>query len=134
MEITPISIQEARDKGIPLPTLLKASIAAANEKNVEKKRLKPKRPAKPRTYSLADAFDYFDIPTEDESLDLSPLNNERCVRAVALLLHSCSQGGNESVLGLVAHGLGHVLENCAAKIAQIEAHRRWCAEQEAGRG
>jgi len=69
-------------------------------------------------YTLDEAFDYFNIPDDTHhEPNTYPLNHERCIRAVAFLLHYCSAHGNENVSGFVAHGLGHVLEECASNIA-----------------
>ena len=65
---------------------------------------------KPKRYTLEQAFDYFNSGPDDEFEDF---NNERCVRAVAFLLHYCSEMGNENMHGYAAHGLGHVLDRCA---------------------
>ena len=44
-------------------------------------------------------------------------------RSVAFLLHYVSEMGNRHVEGMAAHGLGHVLETCAADIARTKRHR-----------
>ena len=85
--------------------------------------------AEPQRFTLADAFDYFEIPDDDYPSE-SELNNERCVRAVAFLLHYCSEHGNEPIEGSAAHGLAKVLEKCAADISHVKAHREWLKKNE----
>jgi hypothetical protein len=88
----------------------------------------PQKP-EPQRFTLADAFDYFEIPDDDYPSE-SELNNERCVRAVAFLLHYCSEHGNEPIEGFAAHGLAKVLEKCAAYISHVKAHREWLKKNE----
>lgn len=83
----------------------------------------PGAPAEAK-YSIAEAFDYFNTP-DGEQPSASHFNNERCIRAVAFLLHHCSQYGNEDVQGFIAHGLGHVLEQCASDIDRVERCPEW---------
>ena len=106
------------------------STNAINNANKKKsptpgRQIKTKRPVKPQTYTIADAFQYFEIPEEDDGPENSPLNNERCVRAVAFLLHYCSTHGNERVDGFIAEGLAEVLEQCASKTDYSGRFRKW---------
>ena len=79
-------------------------------------------------FALTEAFDYFAVPNSAGELTEGAFNNERCVRAVAYLLHYCSENGNRDVDGSSALGLGLVLEQCAGKIALAEERRRWLRE------
>ena len=80
-----------------------------------------------KRYTLEEAFDYFMTPP-DENPDTSQINNERCIRAVAFLLHYCSNHGNDDVYGWTAHGLGYVLEQCASDVRRPDEHRKWLRE------
>jgi len=114
MSTTPISVEEARQHGIPLPTLLKASInAVAKKKKSTTQRTRAKRPAQPEKYTVAQAFDYFYGPHSSDEHDT--LNDERALRAVAFLLTYCSQQGNQLLDGNAANGLARVVEFCAAR-------------------
>jgi hypothetical protein len=75
----------------------------------------PEPPAEPEPtkYTLEQAFDYFYGPVDEWELNI-----ERATRAVAFLLHFCSEMGNEDVEGRSAAGLGHILERVAAEVAQ----------------
>jgi hypothetical protein len=74
-------------------------------------------------FTLTDAFDYFNVGDKDEPSSCA-INDERCVRAVAFLLHYLSHHGNEPVAGWIAHGLAHVLEECADRFGCTEGHRQ----------
>ena len=62
----------------------------------------------PQKFTLAEAFSPFTIIGGEDAID-SDL--ERGLRAVAFLLHSLSDIGNNDVEGFVAHGLGYVIEH-----------------------
>jgi hypothetical protein len=79
-------------------------------------------------FALTEAFDYFVVPSGAGELTEGAFNNERCVRAVAYLLHYCSENGNRDLDGSSAQGLGLVLEQCARRIALAEARREWLRE------
>jgi hypothetical protein len=100
---------------------------------------KPPKAKKPRRtkiavplFTLEDAFDFFSVSPGGERTD-SEFQNERCVRAVAFLLHYCSEYGNEAMEGSAAHGLGLVLQKCAGNIAYAVAHHDWVREAESSK-
>jgi hypothetical protein len=66
-------------------------------------------------YTLAEAFDYFQGPSDREQHDR--LNVERGLRSVAFLLTWCSDIGNQPVDGNAANGLARILELCADRAA-----------------
>jgi hypothetical protein len=66
-------------------------------------------------YTLEEAFNFYFTAIDDDTL-YSALNLERAVRAVAFLLHWCSETGNEPVEGNAANGLGYILEFTASQI------------------
>ena len=106
----------------PTPARTESTMAASEP---------PREPGEPEStekkYTLAEAFDYF-VTLGDEQPPTSQINNERCIRAVAFLLHYCSQHGNADVYGFIAHGLAHVLEQCASEVERPDEHRQWLRE------
>lgn len=92
--------------------------------------LVPGDPALPRKekFTLAEAFDYFHIPGGDFPEE-SSLNDERCVRAVAFLLHYCSDHGNEPITAMAAEGLAHILEFAGKNVAHTASRRNKAREQ-----
>jgi len=73
-----------------------------------------------KQFTVAEAFDLF-FNFEDDNNVLTPLNCERSVRAVAFLLHWCSEIGNKDVGGFIAHGLADVLEYTADQFPYLKA-------------
>jgi hypothetical protein len=67
----------------------------------------------PQKFTLAEAFDYFNIPDHSGTPELTDINLERAIRSVSFLLYWMSHHGNEQVDGYVAHGLAYIVERCA---------------------
>ena len=124
------------DTALPLdPILVPDSPEKATSKRKRRSKPKPavvplaekvpnpppdKQKPEPPRFTIEDAFDYLSTPACNES----ELQNERCVRAVAFLLHYCSEVGNEEVQGFAAHGLAHILEKCASNMARAHGFQK----------
>lgn len=73
----------------------------------------------PRKCTLEQAFNYLWQPVPDD--EEKDFNVERATRAVAFLLHWCSELGNEPINGNAANGLGYILEQVASEVARHPA-------------
>jgi len=116
--VTPID--DAKKHGIPLPPV------ASSEDKPTNTNTPPSEPPQsgdappesgPKKFTIEEAFNFFLDPT-GASGDWELLNIERATRAIAFLLHFCSEHGNQPVNGWTAHGLGHALELIADQAAQ----------------
>lgn len=105
-----------------VPTVLSF---ATKEKS---KRPQPSRLRKPpKKYTVAEAFNFLTIDSSMETVD-GWFHQERCIRAVAFLLHYC--GEREDMQSpIIADGLGYVLDTCATDLARA-ACRRETAKRE----
>lgn len=72
-------------------------------------------------FTMQEAFDYYCSRAGGE---LHRDNNERALRAVAFLLHHCTDIGNESLDGHAANGIAFLLEYLADSL-----HRRGRSEE-----
>ncbi|MGH9735979.1 MAG: hypothetical protein ACRD8A_15470 [Candidatus Acidiferrales bacterium] len=87
-------------------------------------------------FTIEEAFDYFHVPREKRrpgrefSPEGSELNDERCVRSVAFLLNYLSSAGNDDVHGMVAYGLGQILECCADESFRVAKFARKAVTRE----
>ncbi len=81
-------------------------------------------PPEPQKVTLAEAFDYFNVPDQSSSPELTEINLERALRSVTFLLEWLSHHGNEAVDGFAAHGLAQVLDRCAERVSHPRAARR----------
>jgi hypothetical protein len=97
-----------------------AVVISKPEPEVPKSPKPPEPPAepKPEKFTLAHAFDYFYEPDGDEIT----INIERATRAVAFLMHWCSEMGNDDVEGRSVTGLAHILERIASEVARWDRH------------
>jgi hypothetical protein len=86
--------------------------------------IKKNRKRSPERFTLQDAFDFFSYPPGRGRDDTNTeFENERCVRAVALLLHYMSGEGSEDVGGVTASGLANILQKCSGDIARAASVR-----------
>jgi hypothetical protein len=103
-----------------LPALVRALLVMSGSRSGT---TTPKTPAvknrlrrrKPDKYTIEQAFNFY-FTARDDDVFYSQLNLERALRAVAFLLHWCSNTGNEPVEGNAANGLGYILEFTASQI------------------
>jgi hypothetical protein len=123
--LDPLLIPMSSEDGGPKQKrrLTAVSVIANTPSRQGKKKRRNRKSHQPPKYTIAEAFDYFHGPTEEEGN--SEFQNERCVRSVAYLLEYLSNHGNQAVPGDEASGLGGVLASCADHMSRATVRREW---------